>query len=184
MKYIHYPTLLIIILTIALSVACSKDADTTEKNSKKSPIDWVGMTEGLERAAKERKLIFVDLYADWCGPCKYMDATTYKDSTVVHILNTEFIPIKLDADSKELIPCERDQKALAMECAAQIWQVQGLPGTIILDKEGYFLTSTMGIQDAQVMGEALTALYKDKETLFKVVGFEKAKAQKAAKSKK
>ena len=45
----------------------------------------------LEKAKKEKKIIFFDAYATWCGPCKQMDAQTYKDQAVADFYNANFI---------------------------------------------------------------------------------------------
>ena len=36
---------------------------------------------------KEPKKIFVDVYTDWCGWCKRMDVTTFKDPAVVALIS-------------------------------------------------------------------------------------------------
>lgn len=49
------------------------------------------------------KKIFVDVYTDWCGWCKKMDSTTFKDSAVIAQMNADFYAIKLNAEQKESI---------------------------------------------------------------------------------
>ena len=58
-------------------------------------VNWLDYTEALEKAKDSKKLVFVDLYADWCIPCRIMDANTYSDPTVASILNTRFVSAKL-----------------------------------------------------------------------------------------
>lgn len=43
----------------------------------------------------------IDVYTDWCGWCKRMDATTFSDPEVAGMLNADFYPVKLDAEGKE-----------------------------------------------------------------------------------
>ena len=52
---------------------------------------------------KKPKKMFVDIYTGWCGWCKRLDATTYKDAAVVEYINKNFYPVKLDAETKETI---------------------------------------------------------------------------------
>ena len=42
----------------------------------------------------------MDIYTDWCGWCKRMDAQTFEEAEVAAYLNKHFYPIKLDAEQK------------------------------------------------------------------------------------
>jgi len=46
-------------------------------------------------------LIFVDVYTDWCAPCKIMDRDVFTDDKLSEILNTEFIALKVNAEKVE-----------------------------------------------------------------------------------
>lgn len=56
--------------------------------------------EALEMAKEESKLLFVDSYAEWCGPCKRMAKNEFVKPDVGEIYNTHFINLKLDMESK------------------------------------------------------------------------------------
>ena len=47
--------------------------------------------------------MFIDVYTDWCGWCKRMDASTFKDPTVAAYLNANFYPVKLNAETRDTI---------------------------------------------------------------------------------
>lgn len=46
------------------------------------------------------KAVFIDVYTDWCGWCKRMDATTFKDERVQEILSSEYYPVKFDGEAR------------------------------------------------------------------------------------
>jgi len=52
----------------------------------------------LARAKAENKLIFIDCYTVWCGPCKYMDANIFPDEKLGEFHNTHFINLKYDME--------------------------------------------------------------------------------------
>lgn len=63
-------------------------------------INWLTIEEAEEANKKEPKKIFIDVYTDWCGYCKKMDATTFKDKDMIEYLNKEFYCVKMDGEDK------------------------------------------------------------------------------------
>lgn len=57
--------------------------------------------EALEKAETEDKLIFVDAYASWCGPCKRMAADVFPEKKVGDYFNANFINVKFDMEKSE-----------------------------------------------------------------------------------
>ncbi|MBO9633884.1 MAG: thioredoxin family protein [Chitinophagaceae bacterium] len=53
------------------------------------------------KAKKEGKLVFIDVYTSWCGPCKRMAQTVFKKEEVGTYFNQHFINFKLDAEKGE-----------------------------------------------------------------------------------
>ena len=64
-------------------------------------IKWYDWDEAVELSKTSPKKVFVDLYTNWCGWCKRMDATTFKDENIVKYLNDNFYPVKFNAEQKE-----------------------------------------------------------------------------------
>jgi thiol-disulfide isomerase/thioredoxin len=65
-------------------------------------IEFIEVTwqEALEQAKQENKLLFVDSYAQWCGPCKRMAKEEFVKPEVGQFYNSNFINLKLDMESK------------------------------------------------------------------------------------
>ena len=72
-----------------------KVASATEVGIKFFSGTWA---EALAAATKENKVIFLDAYAAWCGPCKLMTANTFTDEKVGTYFNKNFINYKMDME--------------------------------------------------------------------------------------
>ncbi|MCF0167637.1 MAG: thioredoxin family protein [Bacteroidales bacterium] len=63
-----------------------------------------GWDEALSKAAAENKLLFVDCYTQWCGPCRNMDKNVFNLYSVGTFYNGNFVSVRVDAESEEGIP--------------------------------------------------------------------------------
>lgn len=70
-------------------------ADDTAEGIQFFEGDWQA---ALEKAKKEKKLIFMDAYASWCGPCKMMARGTFTKKDVGEFFNANFINVKMDME--------------------------------------------------------------------------------------
>ena len=100
-----YLLLLILVLPITLTA------------QKKQEINWMSWEEAI--AAREKffaekadsikarqvvpKKIFIDLYTSWCGWCKKMDKTTFKDPNVIAYMNRHYYAVKFNAETHDTI---------------------------------------------------------------------------------
>lgn len=61
----------------------------------------VSWAEVLVKAKKEKKLIFMDCYTSWCGPCKHLAAEVFTQQAVGEYFNRHFVNVKYDMESEE-----------------------------------------------------------------------------------
>jgi thioredoxin-related protein len=54
--------------------------------------------EILQRAKAEKKMIFIDCFTTWCGPCKLMEKTVYPQEKVGAFFNKNFLCVKVQMD--------------------------------------------------------------------------------------
>ena len=93
----------------------------------------------LRSANLDGRLLLLDFYAEWCGPCKVLDATVLSDPEVQTAL-TQIEFLKVDTDEH-------------IE-AAKHYEVVGMPMLLILDAEGVVLFQHVGmIESAELVAE-------------------------------
>ena len=66
-------------------------------------IEWQkNYDTALAQAKKDKKLVLVDLYTDWCGWCKRLDRDTYSDTNVQVKVAKDFVAVKLNPEKSEI----------------------------------------------------------------------------------
>lgn len=83
------------LLLICLTVSLLASTQTFAQGIIFRQDDWQNV---LMQAKAQKKLIFVDIYTVWCGPCKEMDKKTFTDFSVGDKFNARFINYKVDAE--------------------------------------------------------------------------------------
>jgi thioredoxin-related protein len=91
--------LTVVVLAIILLPLSSFKSESTFQEIEK--VKWYTIQEAQELSRKTPKKIYIDMYTDWCGWCKVMDKNTFTNSDVIKHLNTNFYPVKFDAEGKE-----------------------------------------------------------------------------------
>lgn len=86
----------------------------------------------LKLAKQQQKMIFIDCYAVWCGPCKYMDREIFPDEAVGEFHNKNFINLKYDMEKPYGIRI-KDK-----------YQVKGYPTFLYLDPNGELVHRGIG----------------------------------------
>lgn len=66
-------------------------------------IKWYSMSEALELQKQTNKKIFIDVYTNWCGPCKWFSANTLSNPVIEKALTDYFIPVKFNAEGKDTV---------------------------------------------------------------------------------
>ena len=69
----------------------------------KTGVKWMTLSELEVAMTIEKKKVFIDLYTDWCGWCKRMDATTFTDPTVVDYISKNYYCVKFDAERRDTV---------------------------------------------------------------------------------
>ncbi|HEX9655235.1 MAG TPA: DUF255 domain-containing protein [bacterium] len=136
----------LILITVAVSAVAyqtSTNKNVGENKSKAvNSLEWHTFDKGLERALKEKKLLVVDFYTDWCHWCKVMDRDTYGNKEVIAFARGKAIMVKVNAETTEKYKfkgASYSGRELSM-----MFGVQGFPTTSFMNEKGELITSISG----------------------------------------
>ena len=100
-------------------------------------------TKALKKALKEDKFVFAYVYTEWSVPCKKMDETTFKDSTVIHELNQDYVPLIINAGRKKTF--------------VKDYEVHIFPSFMVIDKWGNAIIRGSGYKSPE---DLMRMIYK------------------------
>ena len=104
--------------------------------------EWVTLDAAVQQAAETEKLIFVDVFEVGCVYCRAMDREVFPDSTVRVVLDSGYIPVRIDGNSEEMISFngeEMTSREFAQSKGAFVF-----PTSIIMDAEGNVIKKAEG----------------------------------------
>jgi thioredoxin-related protein/Flp pilus assembly protein TadD len=89
--------------------------------------------EALKRARAEKKVVLMDIYAVWCGPCKVQDRTTFTNKAVGEWAKANVVAVKADAEKGE------------GRRLAQRYVVTSFPTVLLVDASGNEIDRLVGV---------------------------------------
>jgi len=130
----------------ARDVASSPTTDAAAPCSGR--IVWDEWTpEAFARAKSEKKLVLVDVVAEWCHWCHVMDKTTYADARVVGTVCDAYVAIRVDSDARPDV--------------AERYRDFGWPATAILSPDGKPVLERRGYQEPAEFADLLRSTADD-----------------------
>ena len=122
MKALRY----IILMVFTLSVA------TAQSQNRKIEFQDKPWNEIMQMASSADKIIFMDAYTTWCGPCKWIAANMFTNDTIADFYNSNFICAKFDMEKGE-----------GLSIAAQ-YQVKAYPTLLFINSNGELVHKRVG----------------------------------------
>ena len=105
---------------------------------------WIhqDLEAALARAKAERKIVLVDIYAEWCAQCHELDEKTWSDPAVQKWIAENAIPVRIDTDK------------VRPDLAASL-KIGSYPTVLLLDENGQESKRSLGFQKPGSMLEWL-----------------------------
>jgi uncharacterized protein len=111
-------------------------------------ITWQPWSDSVfAQAKREHKFVLLDLQAVWCHWCHVMDVTTYADPRVIALIQSRYIAIRVDQDSRPDL--------------ASRYQDYGWPATVVFNSDGSEIVKRQGYLPPEQITSILQAIIDD-----------------------
>lgn len=127
-------------------------------NTYAQKINWVTFEEALELQKKTPKKIMMDVYTNWCGPCKMLDKNTFQNKDVADYVNKNYYAVKFNGEGNESVtykqntfsnpnynPANANRRNSAHQLA-QYFQITAYPTIVFIDEKGDLMFPLKGYQ--------------------------------------
>jgi len=137
-------------------------------------INWVTMDEAIELQKTAPKKIIMDVYTNWCGPCKMLDKNTFQNEDVANYVNEHFYAVKFNGEGNASVtykdrtfgnPNYDATKANRRNSAhefARYLQVNAYPTMVFFDEEANYISPVRGYRTPQQLELYLKLFLSDK----------------------
>ena len=135
-------------------------------------INWVSLEEAVALQKKNPKKIMMDVYTNWCGPCKMLDKNTFHNKDVVDYVNKNYYAVKFNAEGNDNItfngqsfdnpdydPAKANRRN-SVHKLARYFSVRSYPSIIFLAEDASLLTSVIGYKTPKQL-ELYLKLFKN-----------------------
>ncbi|UCG61413.1 MAG: DUF255 domain-containing protein [Candidatus Zixiibacteriota bacterium] len=147
-------------LNLSGSEKTKSDKSATPPERKKT-IEWHSYDVGIKKAREENKHVFIDFTARWCTYCRKMEREVFSDSTVIDMLNNDFVSIKVDGESRRELDID-GYKMTERNLTIREYGVRSFPFFWFLKPDGTRLGSIRGYRPLPFMVEALTFVKEER----------------------
>ncbi|SMD33762.1 Thioredoxin-like domain-containing protein [Reichenbachiella faecimaris] len=119
-------------------------------------INWNDLESAQTLSIESPRPIFIEFTAKWCGWCKKMEKTTFRDDKVIDLLNEKFYAVKVDFDSPTLIEFQGEN--FTGKQLAKHFGISGLPTMIYISSDQKNSETIVGYKTAKQLVKELNKL--------------------------
>lgn len=138
-----------LLVLVALTLGMSSFSEAENEG-----IKWLTFEQALKESQTTKKKVFIDVYTDWCGWCKVMDAKTFSNKKIAEYVNQKYYAVKLDAESGKTFAFN-GQIVSERQLAGEIFKVTAYPTTVYLDENFSMLSPVPGYLEVPMFDKIL-----------------------------
>ncbi len=115
------------------------------------PFSDLSFDAALQKAAQTHKIVLVDFYTTWCGPCKLLDKNTWTDADVIKLLQQQTVPLRIDAEKETNL--------------ASRFQIEAYPTVLLVKPDGTELDRLVGYREPKTFMADFQAALSGKDSI-------------------
>lgn len=124
-------------------------------------IKWITLEEATSLQKKKPKKIMMDVYTNWCGPCKMLDKNTFHNVDVANYVNENYYAVKFNAEGNDQVKYkgttygnptykpEMANRRNGVHDLTRKFGVSAYPTIVFLDETGELIFPLRGYQNPQ-----------------------------------
>mgnify|MGYP001245298902 FL=1 len=135
-------------------------------------IKWISLEDAVYLQEASPRNILIDVYTNWCGPCKSLDRITFSNKSVIKYINDNFYAVKFNAEGNDVInfkgyeftnpnydPSKSNRRNSSHELTRSLG-VSAYPTIVFLDKSSNLVHRLRGYQSPKQI-EVYLKLFTD-----------------------
>lgn len=116
-----------------------------------APFSDLSFEAASKLAAQKGKIVLVDFYTTWCGPCKMLDKTTWTDPAVIQLLEQKTVALRIDVD-KEVALSKR-------------YKIEAYPSVLLIKPDGTEIDRLVGYREPTAFMADFNAALTGKDSI-------------------
>ncbi|MCH1548261.1 MAG: thioredoxin fold domain-containing protein [Flavobacteriaceae bacterium] len=137
-------------------------------------INWISLEEAVKLQKDNPKNIIMDVYTNWCGPCKLLDRNTFQNNDVSNFINKNYYAVKFNAEGNDIVnfddreftnPNYKPELANRRNSSHELsryFGVSAYPTIVFLDTDSNIITNVRGYKTPSQL-ELYLKLFKGDE---------------------
>jgi thioredoxin-related protein len=142
--------------------------------TKAQKINWISLNEALELQKTTPKKIIMDVYTNWCGPCKLLDKKTFQNKDVADYVNKNYYAVKFNGEGNETVNYKgnsygnpnydktKENKRNSSHGFANFIGINAYPTIVFMSEKGDLIMPLRGFQNPNQL-ELYLKLFKNDE---------------------